>query len=72
MKMLVLALLRAYQTLLRPALPPCCRFHPSCSEYAAQCVARFGAPRGLALTAKRLWRCHPLSSGGLDPVPENP
>ena len=70
MRSLLLSLLRAYQLLLRPALPPSCRFHPSCSDYARQAVARFGAARGLTLAAWRLARCQPLSSGGLDAVPE--
>jgi hypothetical protein len=72
MKTTILAALRAYQALARPLLPPACRFHPSCSDYAAQSVERFGAARGLLLAARRLLRCHPLHPGGCDPVPQRP
>jgi len=67
---ILIFLLRAYQRIISPLLGPCCRFHPSCSEYAIQSLARFGALRGSWLTVRRLSRCHPLHPGGLDPVPE--
>jgi hypothetical protein len=69
---LILAVLAAYQKLLRPLLPPSCRFHPSCSEYARQAVLAHGCGRGLMLTLARLARCHPFHPGGLDPVPPGP
>jgi putative membrane protein insertion efficiency factor len=68
-KLLLLLLVRAYQWTLSRMLPPACRFHPSCSEYAAQALARHGAARGSLLTVKRLARCHPFHPGGVDPVP---
>jgi hypothetical protein len=68
----VLLLLRAYQRVLSPllsALPGSgCRFYPSCSEYAAQAVARYGVLRGGARAARRLCRCHPFHPGGFDPL----
>lgn len=70
MRAVVLGALRAYKRLVSPALPPACRFTPTCSEYAYEAVARHGVLRGLWLAAKRLARCHPLSAGGYDPVPE--
>jgi len=61
-------LIKLYQRLISPLLPPACRFYPTCSEYAAQAVARHGLWRGGWLAAKRVSRCHPLNPGGYDPV----
>jgi putative membrane protein insertion efficiency factor len=58
-----------YRHSLRYVLPPSCRFHPTCSEYAIEALQRYGAWRGLLLTARRLSRCHPWHPGGYDPVP---
>jgi putative membrane protein insertion efficiency factor len=65
----VLALIRVYQKAVSSWTPRTCRYFPTCSEYAAQAVARYGAARGLWLAARRLLRCHPLAPGGFDPVP---
>ena len=62
-------LIRGYQRFLSPALPPSCRFHPSCSQYALEAVTRHGALKGGWLAARRLARCHPFHPGGFDPVP---
>jgi uncharacterized protein len=64
----VVAPIRAYQRVLAPALGNRCKYHPSCSEYAAQAIGRFGILRGLVLAAWRLLRCNPWSHGGFDPV----
>ncbi|MFO0934065.1 MAG: membrane protein insertion efficiency factor YidD [Planctomycetota bacterium] len=69
MKALLLGLLTLYKRLLSPLLPPACRFHPTCSVYAAEAIRRHGAWRGLSLTASRLWRCRPGGGAGDDPVP---
>ena len=66
---LLARLIRAYQRFVSPALPPSCRFHPSCSQYALEAVTRYGALRGSWLAARRLARCHPFHPGGFDPVP---
>ena len=60
----------AYRWCIGPLLPPSCRFHPSCSEYAEQALGRHGAWRGGWLSARRLCRCGPWSAGGHDPVPD--
>lgn len=67
---LVLGPIEAYRKLLSPLLPPRCRYHPSCSDYAAQAIREFGILRGLVLAGWRLLRCNPWSRGGLDPVAE--
>lgn len=70
MKKLLLRLLKGYKRHISPALPPACRFMPTCSEYAVEAVERYGALRGGWLAARRVLRCNPLFPGGYDPVPE--
>ena len=65
----ILALIRGYQLAFAPMYSGSCRFVPSCSAYAAEAVERHGAMRGTLLAARRLLRCHPFGSHGLDPVP---
>jgi putative membrane protein insertion efficiency factor len=60
---------RAYRWGISPMLPRACRFHPSCSEYAEEALARHGAWRGGLLATRRLCRCGPWHPGGFDPVP---
>ncbi|MEW6219941.1 MAG: membrane protein insertion efficiency factor YidD [Thermodesulfobacteriota bacterium] len=68
MRPLLIALIRLYQLLVSPILPPSCRFVPSCSQYAIEAVGRHGAGRGLIMAGRRLLRCHPWHPGGVDPV----
>ncbi len=62
--------IRVYQLLLSPVVGERCKYYPSCSEYAAQAINRFGILRGLVLAGWRLLRCNPWSRGGFDPVDE--
>lgn len=64
-----LAIVRAYQLALSPFVGGACRFHPSCSEYALDAIVVHGVWRGLWLALRRVSRCHPLSTPGIDPVP---
>lgn len=70
MRHVLILLVRGYQVLLSPLLPPSCRFLPTCSEYARQALEVHGPVKGLFLAAWRLLRCHPFCAGGYDPVPE--
>jgi putative membrane protein insertion efficiency factor len=65
----LVALLRAYKAVISPALPPACRFTPTCSQYALEAIERHGALRGSWLALRRLARCHPFNPGGFDAVP---
>jgi hypothetical protein len=62
-------LIRGYQRVVSPALPPSCRFSPSCSQYSLEAVQRYGVVRGGWMGLRRLLRCHPFHPGGYDPVP---
>ncbi|HEX8934258.1 MAG TPA: membrane protein insertion efficiency factor YidD [Pseudonocardiaceae bacterium] len=66
---ILVVILRFYRRWISPALPPTCRFSPSCSAYAIEALTVHGALRGSWLTARRLLRCQPWHPGGVDPVP---
>jgi len=55
-----------YRWVLRPVLPPSCRFYPSCSEYARQSLIRYGPFKGSLKAFLRLLKCHPFHPGGVD------
>jgi len=69
---LLIFLIRIYQLTLSRLIGPVCRFHPSCSHYAAECLKLHGALKGSFLTVKRLAKCHPFHPGGYDPPPPGP
>ncbi len=60
--------IKLYQKTVSPLIGERCRYYPSCSEYAAQAISKFGILRGLVLAGWRLLRCNPWSRGGFDPV----
>lgn len=69
MKALLIFLVRVYQGMISPHLPPSCRYNPTCSQYAVEALGRYGAWKGSFLAAKRILRCHPWGGHGHDPVP---
>ena len=70
MKKLFMILIRFYQRYISPCKPPCCRFIPTCSQYAYEAVNKYGAIKGGALALWRLLRCNPFNHGDIyDPVP---
>ena len=72
MKALFLALIRFYRRAISPLRPPCCRFIPTCSEYALEAVEKYGALKGGWLALRRIAKCQPFhrqKSVEYDPVP---
>lgn len=65
----LLGLVWLYRYGISPLLGANCRFQPSCSEYAAEALRRYGAFRGGWLMLKRIGRCHPWGGSGYDPLP---
>ena len=63
-------LIKLYQKAVSPFKPSCCRFTPTCSQYAIEAIEEHGAFKGGMLAAWRILRCNPFCKGGYDPVPE--
>ena len=61
---------KLYQRLISPLKPPCCRFSPTCSQYAIEAFSEWGFVCGLGLTLWRILRCNPFRRGGYNPVPK--
>jgi hypothetical protein len=68
MKKFVISILRFYKKFISPALPDSCRFYPTCSEYAATAVGKYGVLKGSIKSIYRIIRCNPFNKGGYDPV----
>lgn len=68
-KRLFIGLVKFYRKNISPLKKPCCRFTPTCSEYALEAFQKYGAIKGLYLSVKRILRCNPFCKGGYDPVP---
>ncbi|HKF56823.1 MAG TPA: membrane protein insertion efficiency factor YidD [Blastocatellia bacterium] len=69
MRSVFVVLIRGYQVIVSPILPPACRFSPTCSQYAIEAIAKYGVTRGFVMGVRRLLKCHPFHHGGYDPVP---
>ncbi|QPJ64408.1 MAG: membrane protein insertion efficiency factor YidD [Candidatus Nitrohelix vancouverensis] len=64
----LILLIRTYQKFVSPLLPPGCRFHPTCSEYAAQALTQHNIFKAFYLIAIRILKCQPYHEGGSDPL----
>ena len=64
-----LALIKFYKLAVSPYLPSTCIYQPTCSEYSAEAIEQHGVLRGIWMGMKRIVRCNPFTTGGLDPVP---
>lgn len=69
MKKALIAVIRFYQRRISPLFPPRCRYYPTCSQYAVQCLEVHGLIKGSILAILRLMRCNIFFPGGVDPVP---
>ncbi len=68
-KRIFLLCIRFYQQAISPMKRPCCRFVPTCSQYAYEAVTKYGVIKGGYLSLRRILKCHPFHEGGYDPVP---
>jgi uncharacterized protein len=62
-------LIRFYQYVLSPFMGSKCRFTPTCSQYTAEAIQKYGPVKGIFLGVKRIGRCRPGGGHGYDPVP---
>jgi len=69
MSRILVWIINGYRYAVSPLLGTNCRFTPTCSEYAVEAVAKYGAVKGIWLSIKRVSRCHPWHHGGYDPLP---
>ena len=69
MKHVLIFLVKFYRQWISPMRRPCCRYIPTCSQYALQALEKYGAFKGGWLAFRRILRCNPLHKGGYDPVP---
>lgn len=68
MKKVILILIRFYRRNVSPLKNSCCRYTPTCSQYAIDAIEKYGTLKGSFMAIWRILRCNPLSKGGYDPV----
>ena len=68
-KKIIISIVKLYRKSISPLKKPCCRFTPTCSQYAIEAFEKYGVLKGLYLSVKRILRCNPFCKGGYDPVP---
>ena len=62
-------IIKLYQFIISPLTPPSCRYSPTCSQYALEALKKYGIIKGVSLTFKRIFKCHPWGGSGYDPIP---
>jgi hypothetical protein len=68
MKRFLIFVIKLYRKYISPLKKPCCRFYPSCSQYAIDAISKYGAIKGGFMAIKRIIKCNPFNPGGYDPV----
>ena len=68
MKKFLIFLINLYRKYISPLKKPCCRFYPTCSQYAIQAIEKYGSLKGGFMSIKRILKCNPFHPGGYDPV----
>lgn len=68
MKKILILMIRFYRKAISPLFPPCCRFTPTCSQYAIEAITKYGVLKGSGKAIWRILRCNPFCKGGYDPV----
>ncbi|MBQ1815852.1 MAG: membrane protein insertion efficiency factor YidD [Ruminococcus sp.] len=68
MKTALIGVIRFYRRFISPAKAPCCRFYPTCSQYAIDAISKHGAVKGTGMAIWRVLRCNPFGKSGYDPV----
>ncbi|MBO5955879.1 MAG: membrane protein insertion efficiency factor YidD [Clostridia bacterium] len=66
MSFIFLKIINFYRRFISPLTPPCCRFYPTCSEYAILAIKKYGPFKGFFKALWRILRCNPFSKGGVD------
>jgi hypothetical protein len=61
----IIAFYRRYLAILKR---PCCKYYPSCPQYASEAISKYGPRKGTLIAIKRIARCNPFSKGGYDPL----
>ena len=70
MKKIMIRMIKFYRKGISPLKSPCCRYIPTCSQYAMEAIEKYGAMKGGWLALRRILRCHPFSKHDpYDPVP---
>jgi len=69
---ILIGIIKIYKIFISPYLTPSCRYLPTCSDYAIDCLKTYGLIKGIVKSMKRIFSCHPLKilggGEGFDPV----